>query len=493
MKWRTTLLRQIMLLSFAAATAWAQNPLSAIGGFEGSLPAFWTMGSQPPGAALSWATDSVRSLGHSLKIVKPGATTDSVAWISGNMADIWSPTFPKNTDLLVGAYVRTQGVNVSPASDDQRWWVSYTFYDSAGTMLVETKLPIDQSVATSTGWVADTNQVGETILLKDAWKLIVKFVAGKNATGTVWADDFVFYGRGTWGGQDWNTGLLVPTGWYYWLPPIGGNDGLLGNGFENTKVTTEAAHSGTHSLKFDLPATRQDHDGFVSTIRMPFSGIGPNIGPGDSVNISVWIKASNLKPDSATANPGSWTVGITPLFFKDMGNNAGYNTVGPGIDYTWAFPPALTSFDWTRYTQGVRIPSDVGATGMEVRLHIYNRMVGTLYFDDLTVTKVSGTQGVAERGTLPKEFAMMQNYPNPFNPTTTIQYTVPNQANIRLVVYNMLGQEVRTLVASHHAPGNYSVVWDGRDNHGLNVGTGVYIYRMTGGTAALVRKMLLLK
>jgi hypothetical protein len=167
--------------------------------------------------------------------------------------------------------------------------------------------------------------------------------------------------------------------------------------------------------------------------------------------------------------------------------------VGPGIDYTWAFPPALTSFDWTRYTQGVRIPSDVGATGMEVRLHIYNRMVGTLYFDDLTVTKVSGTQGVAERGTLPKEFAMMQNYPNPFNPTTTIQYTVPNQANIRLVVYNMLGQEVRTLVASHHAPGNYSVVWDGRDNHGLNVGTGVYIYRKTGGTAALVRKMLLLK
>ena len=56
-----------------------------------------------------------------------------------------------------------------------------------------------------------------------------------------------------WAGQDWNTNLGVPTGWYYWLPPNGGNDGLLDNGFENTVVTTEAAHSGMNSLKFNLP------------------------------------------------------------------------------------------------------------------------------------------------------------------------------------------------------------------------------------------------
>ncbi len=54
---------------------------------------------------------------------------------------------------------------------------------------------------------------------------------------TVWADDFIFVGRGSWAGQDWNTAVGVPTGWFYWLPPVGGNDGVLSDGFENTIIT----------------------------------------------------------------------------------------------------------------------------------------------------------------------------------------------------------------------------------------------------------------
>src|SRR5258706_2268923 len=163
---------------------------SAIGGFEGTLPSYWTKGSQSGTSTLSWATDEFRSLGHSLKIEKPSATPDSSAWISENMCDIWSPQHLKNVDILVGAYVKTQGVNMNPAADSERWWISYTFWDSAGGFIEETKLPIDQSVATSSGWVADTNGVGETILPKDSWTTVVKFVAGKAATGTAWADDF---------------------------------------------------------------------------------------------------------------------------------------------------------------------------------------------------------------------------------------------------------------------------------------------------------------
>ncbi len=118
-------------------------------------------------------------------------------------------------------------------------------------------------------WVADTNSPGDVILPKDSWKTIVKFVAGKNATGTVWMDDVMFYGRaGQWAGQHWGSNLEYPTGWYYWMPPIGGNDGVLENGFENTVVTTEAAHSGLYSLKFDMPFSRQPHDGFVGMKRV---------------------------------------------------------------------------------------------------------------------------------------------------------------------------------------------------------------------------------
>src|SRR2546426_1020749 len=148
------------------------------------------------------------------------------------------------------------------------WWISYTFYDSAGALIGETKLPIDQSVASRTGFVADTNGIGETVLPKDSWKTIIKFVGGKNATGTVWGDDFILTSRtSSFAGVDWNTAVGVPTGWLYYFQPNGGNDGLIGDGFENTRLTTETSHSGLHSLKFDLPFNRQTGDAFVGTRR----------------------------------------------------------------------------------------------------------------------------------------------------------------------------------------------------------------------------------
>ena len=95
-------------------------------------------------------------------------------------------------------------------TDDQRWWVSYSFFDSAGVLIGETKMPVDQSVGTK-DWYADTNDVGATVLPKDSWKTIIKLVGGKNATGTLWADNFVLYGRaGAWAGQDWDAGVAVP-------------------------------------------------------------------------------------------------------------------------------------------------------------------------------------------------------------------------------------------------------------------------------------------
>ncbi|MEK6756447.1 MAG: hypothetical protein AABZ02_09890, partial [Bacteroidota bacterium] len=406
MSWRIRFLWLGAALLVATLAMQAQTTnLWTIGGFEGTLPSYWNIGNQPGGSTLTWATDQFRSLGHSLKITK-SVTSDTAAWVSDNMCDIWSPQIGKNVDILLGAYVKTSGVNTNPTSNDQRWYIAYTFYDSAGVLIGQTKLPINQSVATSSGWIADTNQVGQTILPKDAWKLIVSFVGGKNATGTVWADDFILTGRGgAWAGQDWNTSVGVPTGWYYWLPPIGGNDGRLANGFENTVVTSEAAHSGMYSLKFNMPAGRAPHDGFVGTKRFPLNGgsVTTTINPGDIVRLSVWIKASGLVPDSAALYPGTWSVGFTPLWFAKTGNNDGYNPVGPAIDYTFTFP-RVTSFDWTQYTLDVQVPTGVGATALEVRLHVYSRFVGTVYFDDLTVQKldvpqISGIGGF--EGTLP--------------------------------------------------------------------------------------------
>ncbi len=85
------------------------------------------------------------------------------------------------------------------------------------------------------------------------------------------------------------------------------------------------------------------------------------------------------------------------------------------------------------------------------------------------------------------------NAPNPFNPSTEITYQIPETGHVGLVVYNSIGQQVRTLVAGLQAAGQYRVVWDGRDGNGRMVSTGIYLYRLVTQGRVAVRRMLLLK
>lgn len=96
----------------------------------------------------------------------------------------------------------------------------------------------------------------------------------------------------------------------------------------------------------------------------------------------------------------------------------------------------------------------------------------------------------------PRTFALFQNHPNPFNPSTTIRYQVAEGAantDVRLTVYNVLGQRVRTLVQRQQAPGRYAVKWDGKDDRGQTVPSGVYLYRFEAGRFVQARKMLLVR
>jgi len=91
-------------------------------------------------------------------------------------------------------------------------------------------------------------------------------------------------------------------------------------------------------------------------------------------------------------------------------------------------------------------------------------------------------------------FELSQNYPNPFNPETTIQFALPTQSNVRLEIYNTLGQRVRTLVANEvFQAGTYHVVWDGRNDHNQVVPSGMYIYRITAGDFVDSKRMMFLK
>ncbi len=94
----------------------------------------------------------------------------------------------------------------------------------------------------------------------------------------------------------------------------------------------------------------------------------------------------------------------------------------------------------------------------------------------------------------PKEFSLGKNYPNPFNPTTTMSFSLPTPGNVKLSVFNMLGQEVKTLISSEMEPGTYRTVWNARNNMGQKVASGVYFYRLVVNNKVVnTQKMLLLK
>ncbi len=94
---------------------------------------------------------------------------------------------------------------------------------------------------------------------------------------------------------------------------------------------------------------------------------------------------------------------------------------------------------------------------------------------------------------IPISFGLDQNYPNPFNPSTTIKYRVANQTNVALKVYSVSGQLVRTLVTGAQQPGYYTIQWNGLNNAGEQVSSGVYFYRLAAGDQTSTKKMMLLK
>ncbi|NIR51272.1 T9SS type A sorting domain-containing protein [candidate division KSB1 bacterium] len=104
---------------------------------------------------------------------------------------------------------------------------------------------------------------------------------------------------------------------------------------------------------------------------------------------------------------------------------------------------------------------------------------------------------VADNGpNLPTEYALNQNYPNPFNPSTVINYAIPvfhNNQNVTLEIFNTLGQRVRTLVDDVQTAGRYTVEWDGTNEFGNPVTTGLYIYRLRAGTFVKVKKMVFIR
>ena len=156
------------------------------------------------------------------------------------------------------------------------------------------------------------------------------------------------------------------------------------------------------------------------------------------------------------------------------------------------------------WTMHLVIPD--GLINTWVRLDtLHDVLNGSLYFGSVDglrgwVPKVKsggvmiGTVGINDPvNAIPTSFALNQNYPNPFNPQTNIDFSLPKDQNVTLSVYNVLGQNVRTLINGNMQAGIHTVRWDGRNDQGVDVPSGIYFYKMYTPEFTQTNKMLMLR
>jgi hypothetical protein len=97
------------------------------------------------------------------------------------------------------------------------------------------------------------------------------------------------------------------------------------------------------------------------------------------------------------------------------------------------------------------------------------------------------------RQDIPSVFRLSNNYPNPFNPSTVIPYDIPKKTPAKIIIYNLTGQQIKTLVNALHEPGQYRIVWHGLDDTGNAVSSGIYVVLMEAGSFRKTGKLVLIR
>jgi hypothetical protein len=448
-------------------------------GLEDTAPNFFEMlNDGMEGAECLRASDTAWTGGdYSFKVVKPAATTDPVGWKSANNADLYWNNASDGTFTL-SFYAKTEGVNTEPADDDASIGVLYEFY-AEGSLIGEKFVKIDQSVAT-----ADFTQVQDVLLLASAPDEVYATAhMGKDATGTVWFDN-ISCGSDPWSMGVFNGGAEIPDGWMNWSS---------GEGTQFCNVVADTAHTGDHSVLL--------HEEDDSDDEMVFYSEPAPAEAGKWYMVSVWMKsegvnthdgwfATNITPDRDNDR-----IGITFFFHKEPLYEA-WDLVGGDQFFYIDQRTGKEREDWTLYKVIAQAPEE--AAGASMRARFTSFPTGSVWYDDFSIQEVSMVVTAIENPTnqlaiMPAEYELFNNYPNPFNPETIIEYKVPNTGKVKLAIYNVLGQNVKTLVDMNQPAGTYTVMWDGTDNNGSKLASGVYFYQLIGENALITKKMTLIK
>jgi hypothetical protein len=222
--------------------------------------------------------------------------------------------------------------------------------------------------------------------------------------------------------------------------------------------------------------------------------------------------------ESLIVGKGYWTkfpedtlqlVGGLPVTSTTIEVTEGWNLLG-SISYPVAVstitsnPGSIVSSQFYGYEQGYIIADTISpGKGYWVKVN----QNGQLILSSMTMANAqnririiptselppSPPEELSEEKKIPKEFALRQNYPNPFNPTTRFTVELPKDAHVELVVYNLLGQKVATLLNEIKPAGYYTVVWEGQNEHDNNMPSGIYFVKMVSEKFSSVKKIMLIK
>lgn len=243
---------------------------------------------------------------------------------------------------------------------------------------------------------------------------------------------------------------------------------------------------------------------FLGTPNIPVSALTLKIPLDASVTQKAVIRNNNIYTEAALVSAYPDTI-KTPTAFDELSlsfinSNGWANT---NIEEVLSFQkgpstPTTTVTTYWKDPTGTQVDLDTvdhanfnfkySTSSQSYTAGMLNQPIGAVNWFGLTV-------GVEDNeiNNLPVAFSLYQNYPNPFNPETQIQYLLPSQSQVKLTVYNSVGQEITTLVNEFQNAGSHTVRWNGLNNFGQKVSSGIYFYKLQAGDFISTKKMSLLK
>ncbi len=259
------------------------------------------------------------------------------------------------------------------------------------------------------------------------------------------------------------------------LPHSGPNTGIS----STFSWTPAPGQAGSYTITYTVTDNQNASSQCNVQINVTPSGVD-NTKP--SCNIVVVPNSSPTALDITLSDAGS---GVATIKVVKLSNATLEIPYGSGNFYTKGQTAVISPAQASALARATKVKNNKSST---IALKVTDAAGNSVSCDPVysTISEV-----------VPEGFDLQQNYPNPFNPSTTIRFSVAaTEARadfVTLKIYDLTGQEVRTLINEAVAPGEYAVEWNATDNHGRKVAAGVYLYRITVGSFAQTRKMILAK